>query len=223
MRASDGYNHPQLEQLVNLAQSLYKVRVGVAHFGHDQVFLYTNSPYKGLDVLRFDINKKDEEIDLQGHIERLGRKVEEAKSFAKVCMLNYWVNENPDLEFSPVYERLLELAGDKSIPIKAFEIAMNRESEYSRLPVILQVLKQKVIQPIINISGKRKKKIVERPLEKGYVEVDESKIVTAAELNFTVDPVEYGKALMEKARPLQEKIDEEMRRKDEEMRNAYLS
>jgi len=161
---------PEFGQLVKSLQELYEVRVGMAHYNPraEQLELTTDSEIKGLDIFRFQIKKESVEDDLLGHLKTLEKKSDEARLFAKSCMLAYLVNKNPNLEFSPQYEILLKLVSDKSVSRKTFENYMKERFSYEPEPTIVQ---REIVEPVIFVRGKgRGKDFVAGPLIKKTVE-----------------------------------------------------
>lgn len=226
----NGYRYPELEQFVELVEGLYRVRVGVVEFNSkNKLLLYTDSPYKDLDILKFHLTKKDEKTDLQEHIERLKNNPYEAITYAKICMLNHFVTKNPELENTQKYIDLLDLASNKTILLKYFEKTIKGKLEYKPPSIII---KQKVFEPTYLVKRVDEKKVVGEDLIEinkkfmpgDFIEIIETKEVPIFSHVFNVDPVGFGLSLMEISKIEQQRVEEEAKRKSEEEKtNLYIS
>jgi hypothetical protein len=222
-----GYDNSVLKQFVELVQGLYSVRVDRVHFGQNNVLsLYTDSRYEGLNEIKFPLDVDNEEIAIKKQIERLKTNPIEDTTFAKECMLRYWIGKHPRLRkmlYNRKYQHLLELASDKKVSAEYFEKAMKGKSLYGPLSLILP---RRKIEPTILIKEKKEKVIIRGALIETQKELVEGKTIEKKDdmkvpvinynHNFIIDPVEFGKSIIENSRLQQEKLDTEKAIKEEE-------
>jgi len=219
--------NPKLKQLIELVQDLYKVRVGMtpSDYKNDQLVLYTDSQYPGLSELKFLVTEKNEDADLQNHINRLENNPKEAMRYAKQCMLQYWIGRHPKLTkflFNRQYQHLLESAADSNVSIQDFEGAIKRRKFPYLLPrKITQV--ERIIEPTVLVKNVEKRQIVNgkliekaKTLEEGdLVEKKGNEYVYNLSFDLPVDPVDFGKKLIEKSKSQQKRLEEEQRKEQE--------
>jgi len=207
--------NPKLKQLIELVQDLYKVRVGMipSRYTNDQLVLRTDSIYPGLNEFKFNVTEKNEEADLQKHIDDLLDNVKGAVKYAKECMLQYWVNKHqkPRLVFDKKYQNLLDLLSDDKVPLESFEKAMERKFFY-KSPV--EIVRQKVLESkVIVREFLTKGKIKRFPVKKDFgIEKTETKTVKVPYYDIQFDPIKTVQPIMEQSIPIQKSIEDEAKR-----------
>ena len=207
--------NPKLKQLIELVQDLYKVKVSMIPSGYtnDQLVLRTDSIYSGLDEFKFNVTEKNEEADLQKHIDNLLDNVKGAVKYAKECMLQYWVNihQKPKLVFNKQYQNLLDLLSDNRVSSEYFEEAIGRKFYY-RSPV--EIVRQKVLESkVIVRKFLAKGKIKKFPVKKDFgIEKTETKTVKVPHYDIQFDPIKIVQPIMEQSMPIQKSLEDEAKR-----------